>query len=117
MKTATGFTHEAVISAGTLHRTQVITGGISPVQGSLNLLTILGGDQGIDIAKHARKPCLDLGQQRQAGFTTTGPHPTDPRTVKIKGVFNPGQRGGQKGGMPPEAEPHHTHGGARVTGS
>ena len=105
MKTATGFTHEAVISAGTLHRTQVITGGISPVQGSLNRLTILGGDQGIGIAKHAGKSCLDLGQQRQAGFTTTGPHPTHTCAVKIKGVLNPGQRGGQKGGMPPKQKP------------
>ena len=73
-------------------------------------------DQGISRAEHTGEPRLDLRQQGQRGLTTTGPHPAHTGAVKIKGVLNPGQRGRQKSGMPPEAEAHHMDGGLRVTG-
>ena len=99
-----------MIDAGKLHATQALAGGISSAYGITNRLTILGGDQGVSCAEHTGEPRLDLGQQTERGFTTTGAHPADTGTVKIKDLGNPGQRGRQKGGMPPEAEAHHMDG-------
>ena len=76
-----------------------------------------GGISRISRAEDTGEPRLDLRQQGQRGLTTTRPHSAHTGTVKIKGVLNPGQRGRQKSGMPPEAEAHHMDGGLRVTSS
>ena len=90
-----------MIDAGTLHATQALAGEISSAYGITNRPTILGGDQFVSRAEHTSEPRLDLGQQTERGFTATGAHPADTGTVKIKNLGNPGQRGRQKGGMPP----------------
>ena len=117
MEAAAGFAHEAMVGTGVLHKAQALAGGISLAQGNPYRFAILERDQWIGRAEHTSEPCLDLRQQSQRGFSTAGPHPAHPCAVKIEGVLNPGQRGGQKGGMPPEAETHHVDGGVRVTGS
>ena len=115
MKSGAFFAHEAVIGTGTLHKTQALGGGIDLAQGSSNRFAIFGRDQRISRAEDTGEARLDLRQQGQRGFTTTRPHSAYTGTVKIKGVLNPGQRGRQKCGMPPEAEAHHMNGGLRVT--
>ena len=99
-----------MVSVGTLHKTQALAGGIDLANGSSTHFAILWGDQQISRAEHTGEPRLDLGQQGQGRFTGAGPHPAHACAEKIKDVLNPGQRGRQKGGMPPEAEAHHMDG-------
>ena len=99
-----------MVGTGKLHKAQALAGGINLAQGRPNRFAILERDQRISRAEHTGEPRLDLRQQGQRGFTTTRPHPAHTGTVKIKGVLNPGQRGRQKSGMPPEAEAHHMDG-------
>ena len=104
-----------MVGIGILHKAQALAGGIDLAQGDPYGFAILGRDQRISSAEDAGEPRLDLRQQGQRGFTTTRPHSAHTGTVKIKGMLNPGQRGRQKSGMPPEAEAHHLDGGLRVT--
>ena len=117
MEAAAGFTHEAVVCIGIFQTKQALASGIDLAQGGSNRFAILSRNQGIGGTEHTGEARLYLRQQSQRGFTTTGTHPADACAVKIKGVLNPGQRGCQKGGMPPEAETHHVDGGVRVTDS
>ena len=92
-----------------------LAGGIGLAQSRPNGLAIFSGDQGIGHAEHTGEPCLDLGEQSKRGFATSRSHPADARSVKIKGLLNPGQGGRQKRGMPPKTEPHHMDGSLGVT--
>ena len=60
--------------------------------------------------KHTSEPRLDLGQKIQGGFAAAGPHLVYTGAIKIEGLPNPGQRGRQKSGVPPEAELNHMDG-------
>ena len=97
-----------MLRTGILHKAQALASGIDLAQGGPYRLAILRRNQRVDRAEHTSESRLDLRQQISGGLTGA---------VKIKGMINPGQRGGQKGGMPTEAETHHVDGSVRVTGS
>ena len=105
MEAATGFAHEPVVGTGILHQPQVLANGISSAQGMKNRARILGGYRGVVCAEQTGEPRLDLKQESAREFNTTRPHPAHICAVKIKDLGNPGQRGHQKSGMPPEQNP------------
>ena len=105
-----------MINTGNLYRAQVLACRIGLVQGCRDRLAILGRYQRIGRAEHTGEPCLNLRQQGQRGFTTSWPHSAYARSIEIKGLLNPGQRGRQKRCMPPEAEAHNMDSSVRVSG-
>ena len=91
----TGFAHEAMISALKGAVAQAKTFGILRLQCSLNRLLIRAWDQGINAAAQTMQLSLDLGQQLQAGGTSTRPPTAHPSPIKIQTDVHLSQGGGQ----------------------